>query len=139
MSHNEKYTEKILKKITMLSIDGKNYRRINHKLDNIKNDYIQKMKIKYYNLGSNYLDKMSLNIETIFCKIIEKQNYEALEFINNIITWYFKCLACKYNLIKIQQLIPTNQSYIIGLDGKLTYGLPDYTIAEINDIRKFFD
>ena len=76
------------------------------------------MKNKNSNLGSNYLDKMSINVETIFSKIIEKQNYEALEFINNIIAWYFKYLAFKYNLIKIQPV------------------LPDYTIAEINDICK---
>ena len=118
MPHNEDFAKKVLEKITMLSTTGKNYRRINHKLDNIRADYIQNIKNKYSTLGTNYLDKMSSNIETIFCKIIQKQNYEALEFINNVVTWYFKCLAFKYNLIKIQPQ------------------LPDYTIAEINDICK---
>ena len=118
MPHNQDFATKVLTNINILSTTGKNYRRVNHKLDNIKADYIQNMKNKFSNLGTNYLDTMSSNIETIFCKIIEKQNYDSLEFINNIITWYFKCLAFKYNLIKIQ---PQN---------------PDYTIAEINDICK---
>ena len=136
MPHNEDFAKKVLEKITMLSTTGKNYRRINHKLDNIKADYIQNMKNKYSNMGTNYLDKMSSNIETIFCKIIQKQNYEALEFINNVVTWYFKCLAFKYNLIKIQPTSTESQPHVIGLDGKPTCGLPDYTIAEINDICK---
>jgi hypothetical protein len=136
MPHNQDFASKVLTDINILSTTGKNYRRVNHKLDNIKANYIQNMKNKYSNLGTNYLDKMTSNIETIFCKIIEKQNYDALEFINNVITWYFKCLAFKYNLIKIQPQIPESQPYVIGLDGKPTCGLPDYTIAEINDICK---
>ena len=82
----------------------------------VASHYIENMKIKHTQLGSTYLDKMVANIETIFTKINETQNYEALELINNVITWYFKCLAFKYNLIKIQPQ------------------LPDYIVSEINDI-----
>ena len=64
---------------------------------------------------------MSSNIQNIFTKIINIQNYEALDFINNVITWYFKELAFKYKLTKIQPQ------------------LPDYTISEINDISKSFN
>jgi len=112
------FEKKVLELINILNTTGKNYRRVNHKLDKIIHNYIVNMKNKNNHLGNTYLDKMTSNIEIIFSKITEKQNYDALEFVNNVITWYFKCLAFHYNLSKIQPQIP------------------DYTIAEINEICK---
>ena len=118
MPYTEEFASKVLQNIQILATTGKNYRRVNHKLENIKNYYIESMKTKFTQLGTHYLDIMTNNINTIFNKIMEKQNYESLEFINNIINWYFKHLAYKYKLTKTQPQ------------------LPDYIIAEISDIAK---
>jgi hypothetical protein len=120
MSNNKTFADKVLEKIIMLNTTGKNYRRTNHKLDQIVKYYIETMQHKYTHIGSNYTSKMTTNIQIIFTKIFEKDKteltYDTLEFVNNIIDWYFKCLAFKYNLTKIQPQIP------------------DYIISEINDI-----
>jgi len=131
MPSNQTFAEKVLEKINLLNTTGKNYRRVNHKLVDIIQYYIENMQNKYNHIGTNYVNKMTTNIQTIFTKLIEycintnkneKNNteltYDTLEFANNIIDWYFKCLAFKYNLIKIQPQIP------------------DYIISEINDIAK---
>jgi hypothetical protein len=131
MPSNQIFSEKVLDKINLLNTTGKNYRRTNHKLDQIVKYYIDTMQLKYNHIGTNYTTKMTTNINTIFTKLIEycintnkneKNNteltYDTLEFANNIIDWYFKCLAFKYNLTKIQPQ------------------LPDYIISEINDIAK---
>ena len=131
MSNNKTFAEKVLEKINLLNTTGKNYRRVNHKLVDIIQYYIENMQNKYNHIGTNYVNKMTTNIQTIFTKLIEycintnkneKNNteltYDTLEFANNIIDWYFKCLAFKYNLTKIQPQ------------------LPDYIISEINDIAK---
>ena len=122
MSNNKTFAEKVLDKINLLNTTGKNYRRTNHKLDQIVKYYIENMQNKYNHIGTNYVNKMTTNIQTIFTKIFEKNKteltYDTLEFVNNIIDWYFKCLAFKYNLTKIQPQ------------------LPDYIISEINDIAK---
>jgi hypothetical protein len=131
MPSNQTFAEKVLDKINLLNTTGKNYRRVNHKLVDIIQYYIENMQNKYNHIGTNYVNKMTTNIQTIFTKLIEycintnkneKNNteltYDTLEFANNIIDWYFKCLAFKYNLIKIQPQ------------------LPDYIISEINDIAK---
>ncbi len=131
MPSNQTFAEKVLDKINLLNTTGKNYRRTNHKLDQIVKYYIENMQNKYNHIGTNYVNKMTTNIQTIFTKLIEycintnkneKNNteltYDTLEFANNIIDWYFKCLAFKYNLTKIQPQ------------------LPDYIISEINDIAK---
>jgi hypothetical protein len=112
------FTTKVLEKLNILTTTGRNYRRINHKLDNVITNYIATMKIKHNNLGNTYLNNLETDIQFIFTKIIEKQNYDALEYCNNIIDWYFNSLAYQYNLIKLQ---PT---------------LPDYIIPEIRDIAK---
>jgi hypothetical protein len=143
MTSNKTFSEKVFQKINLLHTTGKNYRRTNHKLDQIVKYYIDTMQHKYTHIGTNYTTKMTANIITIFNKLIEyccennvtKNNvtennineniknktelsYDTLEFANNIIDWYFKCLAFKYNLTKIQPQIP------------------DYIISEINDIAK---
>ena len=122
MPSNQTFAEKVLEKINLLNTTGKNYRRTNHKLDQIVKYYIEHMQKKYNHIGTNYVNKMTTNIQTIFTKIFEKNKteltYDTLEFVNNIIDWYFKCLAFKYNLTKIQPQIP------------------DYIISEINDIAK---
>jgi len=122
MPSNQTFAEKVLDKINLLNTTGKNYRRVNHKLVDIIQYYIENMQNKYNHIGTNYVNKMTTNIQTIFTKIFEKNKteltYDTLEFVNNIIDWYFKCLAFKYNLIKIQPQ------------------LPDYIISEINDIAK---
>ena len=122
MPNNITFAEKVLDKINLLNTTGKNYRRTNHKLDQIVKYYIENMQNKYNHIGTNYVNKMTTNIQTIFTKIFEKNKteltYDTLEFVNNIIDWYFKCLAFKYNLTKIQPQ------------------LPDYIISEINDIAK---
>jgi len=131
MPSNQTFAEKVLDKINLLNTTGKNYRRTNHKLDQIVKYYIENMQNKYNHIGTNYVNKMTTNIQTIFTKLIEycintnkneknktELTYDTLEFANNIIDWYFKCLAFKYNLIKIQPQIP------------------DYIISEINDIAK---
>jgi hypothetical protein len=122
MPSNQTFAEKVLDKINLLNTTGKNYRRVNHKLVDIIQYYIENMQNKYNHIGTNYVNKMTTNIQTIFTKIFEKNKteltYDTLEFANNIIDWYFKCLAFKYNLIKIQPQ------------------LPDYIISEINDIAK---
>ena len=122
MPSNQTFAEKVLDKINLLNTTGKNYRRTNHKLDQIVKYYIEHMQNKYNHIGTNYVNKMNTNIQTIFTKIFEKNKteltYDTLEFANNIIDWYFKCLAFKYNLTKIQPQIP------------------DYIISEINDIAK---
>lgn len=122
MPSNQTFAEKVLDKINLLNTTGKNYRRVNHKLVDIIQYYIENMQNKYNHIGTNYVNKMTTNIQTIFTKIFEKNKteltYDTLEFANNIIDWYFKCLAFKYNLTKIQPQIP------------------DYIISEINDIAK---
>jgi len=122
MPSNQTFAEKVLEKINLLNTTGKNYRRVNHKLLDIIQYYIEHMQKKYNHIGTNYVNKMTTNIQTIFTKIFEKNKteltYDTLEFVNNIIDWYFKCLAFKYNLTKIQPQIP------------------DYIISEINDIAK---
>jgi hypothetical protein len=122
MPSNQTFAEKVLDKINLLNTTGKNYRRVNHKLLDIIQYYIEHMQKKYNHIGTNYVNKMTTNIQTIFTKIFEKNKteltYDTLEFVNNIIDWYFKCLAFKYNLTKIQPQIP------------------DYIISEINDIAK---
>jgi len=126
MAQTNNFASTVLEKLIMLNTTGKKYRRITHTLNDIILSYTENMQNKNNYLGNAYIDKMNNSIQTIFTKIFEKQNYDALEFINNVINWYFKCLAVKYNLIKI----PT------GLEGTPINGLPDYTIAEIHEISK---
>jgi len=66
----------------------------------------------------NLLNTTGKNYRRVNHKLVDIIQYYILEFANNIIDWYFKCLAFKYNLIKIQPQIP------------------DYIISEINDIAK---
>ena len=112
------FSTNVLTKITTLSTTGRSYRRVKHSINDVVQGYIASMKIAHNSLGNAYLSILENDIQTIFSKILAKNNYEALEFCNNVIDWYFKCLAFKYNLTKN---VPK---------------LPDYIIAEIRDIAK---
>jgi hypothetical protein len=109
------FADNVITDVEFLFTIGKSYRKKIYKLGDIVKYFIDNMKIKNANLGNKYLEKMVINIETIFRNASRYSKYDTLEFINSIIKYGLKMISYKYTKDKIE---PT---------------LPDYTLAEIQD------
>jgi hypothetical protein len=112
--NNNKFIYNTINIINTLNTTGKKYRQVTHTLNNVITQYTDIMHTTHSHLGNNYLQLFTQYIMYIFNNYA--YNYDALELINNVIKWYFKTLAFKYNLTKQKP------------------NLPDYTIAEIQHI-----
>jgi hypothetical protein len=120
MPYDEKFRKTILDTFNILQHDGHLFRRRKHTLEMILTEYIKKMHSKYTSLGSNILQRLQEHIINIFKNINPNSNYETLEYINNVIKWYFKSLTIHRN--------KTSKEVII-------VSLPDYTIPEIKELH----
>ncbi len=109
------FADTVITNLDFLATIGKSYRKKIYKLGDIVKYFIDNMKIKNASLGNKYLEKMVINIETIFRNASRYSKYDILEFINSIIKYGLKMISYKYTKDKIE---PT---------------LPDYTLAEIQD------
>ena len=110
------FAETVINNVNILLTTGKSYRKKIYKLDYIIKYFIDNMKIKNASLGNKYLEKMVINIETIIKNASRYSKYDVLEFINSIIKYGLNMISYKYTKNKIE---PT---------------LPDYTLAEIQDL-----
>jgi hypothetical protein len=110
------FADTVINNVNILSTIGKSYRKKIYKIDDIVKYFIDNMKIKNSSLGTKYLEKMVINIETIIKNASRESKYDVLEFINSIIKYGLKMISYKYTKNKIE---PT---------------LPDYTLAEIQDL-----
>lgn len=113
-----KFKNNTLERLNKLKSNGISYRRIIHKMDNVLAKYILDMNEKNKQLGNRNLELMSIAVNSIFSNITISSSYDVIEYVHNVMEWYFKCLAFKYNLTKIQPK------------------LPDYIIPEILDLSK---
>lgn len=102
--------------INTLRTTGKSYRRKLHFLQDIQAKYLEAAISKNIHILPNYIPKLTTYLTTIFTHISETSPYDAHQFIQDIINWYFKSLAYQYKITKKE---PT---------------LPDYILAEIKDI-----
>ena len=80
-----KYAETVMSKVEILSTTGKFYKRKIYKINKILEIYIENMKIKYSNMGDQYLLEMINNINTIFKYVSRYTNYDTLEFVDLVI------------------------------------------------------
>jgi len=110
------FAELVINNVNILLTTGKSYRKQIYKLDDIIKYFIVNMKNKNASLGNKYLEKMVINIETIIINVSRQSKYDVLEFINSIIKYGLNMISYKYTKNKIE---PT---------------LPDYTLAEIQDL-----
>jgi len=118
MPYDNTYKEQCLATITNLQGAGQLYRRRKHTLDMILVKYKTEMMNKHKLMGSAILEQLQNYIDIIFNTINQDSKYEHLEYIVNIIKWYFKVLGRR------------KQS-----NGELpTISLPDFTIPEIKEI-----
>ena len=85
------FADTVINNVNILLTTGKSYRKKIYKLGDIVKYFIDNMKIKNASLGNKYLEKMVINIETIFRNASRYSKYDTLEFINSII---------KYGLVK---------------------------------------
>ena len=115
MPYDQSYRTLVLNNIYKLQAEGQIYRRKKHTIDMILHKYTLAMQNKYTLLGNTILQHMTKHIQTIFETINDNSNFEVLEFLNNVIKWYFKLLATRQN-------------------AKEQITLPDYTVPEIKDI-----
>jgi hypothetical protein len=113
------FADTVITDLEFLATIGKSYRKKIYKLGDIVKYFIDNMKIKNASLGNKYLEKMVINIEIIFRNASRYSKYDTLEFINSIIKYGLKMISYKYTKDKIE---PT---------------LPDYTLAEIQDLTAF--
>jgi len=113
-----KFKTNAMERLAKLQSGGISYRRVVHKLDNVLTKYILDMNEKHKQLGNRNLELMSIAVKSIFQNVTITSQYDVIEYVHNVMDWYFKCLAFKYNLIKNQPK------------------LPDYIIAEICDLAK---
>jgi hypothetical protein len=113
-----KFKTNAMDRLSKLQTGGISYRRIVHKLDNVLTKYILDMIEKNKQLGNRNLELMSIAVKSIFLNVTISSQYDVIEYVHNVMEWYFKCLAFKYNLIKNQP------------------NLPDFTIPEILDLAK---
>jgi hypothetical protein len=119
MPYDQSFKKQVLDTICNLKGDGQLYRRKKHTLDMIIAKYTDTMQTKHTLLGSNILEKMRGHIHTIFGSVSDSSNYEVLEYVNNVVRWYFKLLGNRKNA-----------------NGEITpVTLPDYTIPEIKEIH----
>lgn len=112
------FTETIIKLVEKLKLEGKSYRRKIYKFNDIINYFIDNMKIKNKNLGDKYINDMVININNIFENVSRQSKYDVLEFVKLVIQYGYKMISYKYTKNKIE---PT---------------LPDYTVAEIKEMKQ---
>ena len=110
------FAELVINNVNILLTTGKSYRKQMYKLDDIIKYFIVNMKNKNASLGNKYLEKMVINIETIIKNVSRQSKYDVLEFINSIIKYGLNMISYKYTKNKIEPI------------------LPDYTLAEIQDL-----
>ena len=113
-----KFKTNAMERLAKLQSGGISYRRVVHKLDIVLSKYILDMNEKHKQLGNRNLELMSIAVKSIFLNVTISSQYDVIEYVHNVMDWYFKCLAFKYNLIKKQP------------------NLPDFTIPEILDLAK---
>jgi hypothetical protein len=119
MPYDESFRKQTLDTISNLKGEGQLYRRKKHTLDMILSKYTHAMQMKHTLLGNTILNRMQNHITEIFNSINETSNYEVLEYVNNIVKWYFKLLGVRKT--------------ITGETKHIT--IPDYTIPEIKEIH----
>ena len=119
MPYDETFKKQVLDTITNLKGDGTLYRRKKHTLEMIITKYTHAMQTKHTLLGTTILERMNGHINAIFNSVSDSSNYEVLEYVINIIRWYFKALGIRKNAT--------------GETKEIT--LPDYTIPEIKEIH----
>ena len=129
-----KYAETVMSKVEILSTTGKFYKRKIYKINKILEIYIENMKIKYSNMGDQYLLEMINNINTIFKYVSRYTNYDTLEFVDLVIIYTFKIIDYNINENKVKKV--SNVSNISNVSTIPT--LPDYTISEIKEFSKLF-
>lgn len=112
------FTETIIKLVEKLKLEGKSYRRKIYNFNDIINYFIDNMKIKNKNLGDKYINDMVININNIFENVSRQSKYDVLEFVKLVIQYGYKMISYKYTKNKIE---PT---------------LPDYTVAEIKEMKQ---
>lgn len=113
-----KFKTGTIERLGKLQNGGISYRRIVHNIDNVFTKYILEMNDKNKHLGNRNLELMSTAVKSIFLNVNITCQYDVIEYVHNVMDWYFKGLAFKYNLIKKQP------------------NLPDFTIPEIIDLSK---
>ena len=118
MDNTLAYKESVIEKIELLSTYGRLYRKKIYKLTDILKIYIDQIKLQFANLGDKYIADTIFNIYTIFINATKYSAYDLLEFVNFVIVYGYKMIAFKYT---------KNHS---------PPKIPDYTIAEINDLAK---
>ena len=129
-----KYAETVMSKVEILSTTGKFYKRKIYKINKILEIYIENMKIKYSNMGDQYLLEMINNINTIFKYVSRYTNYDTLEFVDLVIIYTFKIIDYNINENKVKKV--SNVSNVSNVNTIPT--LPDYTISEIKEFSKLF-
>ena len=118
MPYDDNFKKQVIDIIANLKGQGQLYRRKKHTLDMIIAKYTQAMQTKHTLLGATILERMRDHIHTIFGSVSESSNYEVLEYVNNVVRWYFKLLGTRKTANgEIKPIV-----------------LPDYTIPEIKEI-----
>jgi hypothetical protein len=115
------FPEKVFQIITTLKTSGRVYRRRIHTYQSIQDKYLIEVVKQNQHLGENYLSKLREYITNIFTNINHTASYDAFQYVNDVITWYFKSLAFFYKLTKKEP------------------GMPDYILSEIKDISIAID
>lgn len=115
------FQEKVFQIITTLKTSGRVYRRRIHTYQSIQDKYLIEVVKQNQHLGANYQAKLQEYIKNIFTNIHPAASYDAFQYINDVITWYFKSLAFFYKLTKKEP------------------GMPDYILSEIKDISIAID
>ena len=115
------FQEKVYQTINTLKTSGRIYRRRIHTYQSIHDKYLIEVVKQNQHLGANYQAKLQEYIKNIFANIHPAASYDAFQYINDVITWYFKSLAFFYKLTKKEP------------------GMPDYILSEIKDISIAID
>ena len=115
------FQEKVYKLITTLKTSGRVYRRRIHTYQSVQNKYLIEVVKQNQHLGENYQAKLREYIINIFTNIHPAAPYDAFQYVNDVITWYFKTMAFFYNLTKKEAI------------------MPDYILSEIKDISIAID
>ena len=115
------FQEKVFQTINTLNTSGRIYRRRIHTYQSIQDKYLIEVVKQNQHLGANYQAKLQEYIKNIFTNIHPAASYDAFQYINDVITWYFKSLAFFYKLTKKEP------------------GMPDYILSEIKDISLTID
>lgn len=120
MPYDQTFRELVIASITNLQGAGQLYRRRRHTLEMVMLEYTHKMQTKYTIFGSTILERFSNHVQTIFqLKDYSSISYELLDFIQNVIKWYFKSLTVRRDKATGQVIHSA---------------LPDYTIPEIQEL-----